>query len=370
MPFAVTGSATTSAQDRGVPDLDAIAHQAANARRRLLLALTLLTALCVTGSLVIGPARIDAADIFHGLMKTLGIAASDTPGSAIMSAIRIPRTTLALCIGAGLGISGAALQGLFRNPLVDPQLIGVSAGGALGAATWILFGASLAFIPLALSSVMTTVFAFTGSLLAMATVYVIGTRRGRVNVATMLLAGIAVNAIAAAGLGLLIFLSDDFQIRTINFWTLGSVGGAAWAKIWPALLVITAGSLWLLRDLRDLNLLAIGEDEARHLGCDVTALKRRLVVLPALVTAAAVSVSGIIGFIGLVAPHLVRLLAGSDNRIVLPCSALLGASLLLTADIIARTLSAPAELPLGVVTALLGAPFFIWLLSRQRAWLA
>lgn len=352
-------------------DLWRVVHHADRQRRRVLGGLSLLTLMCVILSIIIGPAAIGLSDIWGGIVHSLGLSsAPPTSGEAIVSAIRLPRTVLALAVGSALGISGAALQGLFRNPLVDPQLIGVSAGGALGAAGWIVFGASFSAIPIALSSIMTAIGAFIGSLAAMSAVYVIGTRRGRVNVATMLLAGIAVNALAGAGLGLMLFMSDDFQLRAINFWTLGSVGGASWSKIWPALIVMGGLPIWLLRDMQNLNLFSLGEDEARHLGCDTARLKRRMVVIPALVTAAAVSVSGVIGFIGLVAPHLVRLFAGSDNRLVLPGSALLGACLLLCADMLARTLAAPAELPLGVVTSLLGAPFFIWLLSRQRAWLA
>lgn len=353
------------------PRLWRVAARADRRRHVVLGSLGALTVLCLLLSIMMGPANVGLFEIWGGVLHSLGFKADQlSSGEAIVSAIRLPRTVLALAVGAALGISGAALQGLFRNPLVDPQLIGVSAGGALGAASWIVFGASLSFIPVALSSVMTAIGAFIGSLMAMSTVYFIGTQRGRVNVAAMLLAGIAVNALAGAGLGLMLFMSDDFQLRAINFWTLGSVGGASWSKIWPALLVMVSLPMWLLRDMRNLNMFSIGEDEARHLGCDTARLKRRMVVIPALITAAAVSVSGVIGFIGLVAPHLVRLIAGSDNRIVVPGSALLGACLLLSADILARTLAAPAELPLGVVTSLLGAPFFIWLLSRQRAWLA
>lgn len=351
--------------------LHSVARQSIRRRHIVLITLLALTALSIVGSILIGPANVALRDIIGGVLRSIGFSsAQPTPGESIVSAIRLPRTVLALAVGAALGVSGAALQGLFRNPLVDPQLIGVSSGGALGAATWIVFGSYMVAMPAALTSFMTAICAFIGSLAAMSAVYIIGTKRGRVNVATMLLAGIAINALAAAGLGLMLFLSDDFQLRAINFWTLGSVGGANWEKIWLALLVMLVLPIWLLRDAENLNLFGIGEDEARHLGCDTAGLKRRMIVIPALVTAAAVSVSGVIGFIGLVAPHLVRLLAGSDNRIVLPGSALLGASLLLVADIVARTLVAPAELPLGVVTSLIGAPFFIWLLSRQRAWLA
>lgn len=344
-----------------------LAGQADQTRRLTLGLLGVFAGLAMIGSFIIGPANVGLLDVWNGLLRTVGLRSGPVSGAeAIATSIRIPRTFLGLFCGMALGLSGAALQGLFRNPLVDPQLIGVSSGGAFGAAFWIVFGSSLTFIPLALSGFMTALFAFAGALTAMTLVYQLGSRRGHVSVATMLLAGIAMNALAAAGLGLMLFLGDDAQMRAINFWTLGSLGTAGWAKIWPALLIMGAGSAWLLRDMRALNLLAVGEAEAKHLGCDTRSLKRRLVILPALVTAAAVSVTGIIGFIGLVAPHLVRLIAGSDHRIVMPGAALLGAGLLLVSDIVARTITAPAELPIGIVTSLIGAPFFIWLLSRYR----
>lgn len=350
--------------------LPAVVDLAAKADRRREVALLILGGMTVfglLGSFLIGPASVGVLDVWNGALRTLGLRGGAVSGSeAIVTAIRIPRTFLGLCCGAALGISGAALQGLFRNPLVDPQLIGVSSGGAFGAAFWIVFGGGLSFIPLALSGFMTAFFAFAGALTVMMIVYALGSRRGHVSVATMLLAGIAMNALAASGLGLMLFISDDAQMRAITFWTLGSLGTAGWVKIWPALMIMGTGSIALLFDMRALNLLAIGEDEAKHLGVNTKALKRRLVILPALATAAAVSVTGIIGFIGLVAPHLVRLFAGSDHRIVLPGSALLGAGLLLISDIVARTIAAPAELPIGIVTSLIGAPFFIWLLSRAR----
>ena len=276
-------------------------------------------------------------------MRTFGADPTEMSGSsAIVSVIRIPRVLLGVFVGAALGISGAALQGLFRNPLVDPGLIGVSSGGALGASIWIIFGSSLSFIPEYLTIFMIAVFAFLGSLIAMLLVYQIGSRRGHVSVAAMLLAGIAINALAAAALGFLIFVSDDTQLRSINFWTLGSLGGAVWSKIWPSLLIISIATLLILRDCKNLNHFAIGEADAKKLGGDTVKLNLRIVVLPAMATAAAVSVSGIIGFIGLVAPHLIRLMVGADHRLVLPGSALLGISLILTADILARTAVAPA----------------------------
>ena len=341
-------------------------------KHKRLVALSLLITFSIvilSISIVTGPVDISLEDIGQGILRSLGADSSEMSGpSAIVSVIRIPRVILGVFVGAALGISGAALQGLFRNPLVDPGLIGVSSGGALGASIWIIFGASISFIPEYLRVFMISVFAFFGSLVAMILVYQIGSRRGHVSVAAMLLAGIAINALAAAALGFLIFVSDDTQLRSINFWTLGSLGGAIWGKIWPSLLIILSASILILRDAKNLNLFALGEADAKHLGCDTVRLKRRMVVLPAMATAAAVSVSGIIGFIGLVAPHLIRLMIGADHRLVLPGSALLGIALILTADILARTAAAPAELPLGIITSLIGAPFFIWLLIRQKGW--
>ena len=339
-------------------------------RRMVALSILAVTSIVVLSvSIVTGPVDISLHDIAQGIMRTVGADPSEMSGtSAIVSVIRIPRVILGVFIGAALGISGAALQGLFRNPLVDPGLIGVSSGGALGASIWIIFGTSLNFIPEYLKVFMIAVFAFCGSLLAMLLVYQIGSRKGHVSVAAMLLAGIAINALAAAALGFLIFVSDDTQLRSINFWTLGSLGGAIWGKIWPSLVIILTASLLILRDAKNLNLFALGEADAKHLGCDTVRLKRRMVILPAMATAAAVSVSGIIGFIGLVAPHLIRLMVGTDHRLVLPGSAFLGITLILTADIFARIAVAPAELPLGIITSLIGAPFFIWLLIRQKGW--
>ena len=349
-----------------------IERLSSQSKYKRLVALSILTVVSIvllSISIVTGPVDISLQDIGQGIMRSLGVEPSSMSGSsAIVSVIRIPRVILGVFVGAALGISGAALQGLFRNPLVDPGLIGVSSGGALGASIWIIFGASLSFIPEYLKVFMIAVFAFFGSLLAMLLVYQIGSRRGHVSVAAMLLGGIAINALAAAALGFLIFVSDDTQLRSINFWTLGSLGGANWGKIWPSLFIIFSASLLILRDAKNLNLFALGEADAKHLGCDTVKLKRRMVVLPAMATAAAVSVSGIIGFIGLVSPHLIRLMVGTDHRLVLPGSALLGITLILTADICARTAAAPAELPLGIITSLIGAPFFIWLLIRQRGW--
>jgi len=278
---------------------------------------------------------------------------------AVLVAIRAPRVLGAILIGASLAVSGATLQGLFRNPLADPALVGVSAGAAVAtAAVIVLGGAVVAWTrPTA---------AFFGSLAATALVYALATRDRRTDVGTLLLAGIAVNALAGAGNGMFTFLADDAQLRDITFWTLGSLGGLTWRALAVSGPVMIVGILVLPRLARELNALLLGEREAAHIGTNVQLVKVVSVALVAAGVGASVSVSGIIGFVGLVAPHLVRLAIGPDYRTLLPGSAVLGAILLLLADLVARTVVAPAELPIGIVTALVGAPFFIWLLLRNR----
>ena len=208
--------------------------------------------------------------------------------------------------------------------------------------------------------------AFAGGLLVTGLVFRLGRRAGQTSVAYMLLAGVALTALSGAVIGLLTYLADDATLRSLTFWNLGSLNGASYARLWPLLLVAAAVALWLPRRARALNALLLGESEARHLGFDVERLKRELVLCTALGVGAAVAAAGMIGFIGLVVPHLVRLLVGPDHRVLLPASLLAGASLLLFSDLLARLLLAPAELPIGIVTALLGAPFFLYLLMRGR----
>lgn len=277
--------------------------------------------------------------------------------------IRLPRLLLGLCAGAALGMAGALMQGLFRNPLADPGLIGVSSGAALAAGVTIVLGASwFPDLPRALGSWTLVLMAFGGGLAVTALIYALSRGEGGTRVGLMLLAGIAVNALAGAGLGLLSFLASDEQLRSLQFWLLGSLGGARWSAVQlVAALCVLALALGLPL-ARTLNALALGESQAVLLGVRVERIKRRVIVVTALAVGAVTATTGIIGFIGLVAPHMVRLVAGPDHRWVLPGSALLGASLVLVADAVARTVAAPAELPLGVLTALVGVPFFLLLL--------
>jgi iron complex transport system permease protein len=315
------------------------------------------------GSVAIAPGQVLAI-----LLDRLGVGNDGiyTPQQElILLHIRLPRVLLGALVGGALGVSGAVMQGLFRNPLAEPGLVGVSAGSALCAVAFIVLGGGLALRPLVQAYGLAAA-AFLGGLGTTFLVYRLATSGGRTAVATLLLAGVALAALAGAGTGLLLFLADDAQLRTVTFWTLGSLGGATWTAL------AAAGPLLLLSLLaaptlaRSLNALLLGEAEAYHLGVRVERAKRWAVLVAALGVGAAVAVSGVIGFVGLVVPHLGRLALGPDHRRLLPASALLGAILLLLADLAARTVVAPAELPIGIVTALAGAPFFLWLLLRER----
>ena len=338
--------------------------------RTLFITLTLLCLLAIWLSLALGPVSLPLFDTLRAGARLIGLpVAGDGLEQAelILGQIRLPRTLLGLTVGAVLALSGVAMQGLFRNPLADPGLVGVSAGAALGAAVAIVGGSWMGGIPEAFGPYLLSLCAFLGGLGVTALVYRLGRRDGQTNVATMLLAGIALTALAGAAVGLFTYLADDATLRTLTFWNLGSLNGASYQRLWPLVLVAVVVSLWLPRRAQALNALLLGESEARHLGIEVEKLKRELVFCTALGVGAAVAAAGLIGFIGLVVPHLVRLLAGPDHRVLLPASLLAGASLLLFADLIARLALAPAELPIGIVTAFIGAPFFLYLLLRGRA---
>ncbi len=282
-------------------------------------------------------------------------------GYAALVYVRFPRVVLAAVVGALLAVSGTAMQGVFRNPLADPGLIGVTAGAGFGAALWIvLIGSG------ALEIWGTPAAAFVCGMAVVAAVWKAAETEGQSHIMTLLLAGIALNSVAGAGIGLMTFLADDEQLRSLTFWLLGGFGGATWTAALVALPAAAVGLFMLLRLAPQLNAFALGESDAYHLGVHVESLKRRAMVGAALSVGAAVSIAGGIGFVGLVVPHLLRLLGGADHRYVLPGSALGGASLLVLADLASRTVVLPAELPVGVVTSLFGGPFFLWLLIRYK----
>jgi iron complex transport system permease protein len=320
-------------------------------------------------SITVGPVTIPPGEVLRALGWAAGLPVTPPAPehAAVILEIRLPRTLLGLLVGAALALAGAAMQGLFRNPLADPGLIGVSAGAALAAVSVIVLGShGLAFLTGALGSFSLPLAAFAGGLVTTIVVYRLASRDGQTSVATLLLAGIAVNALCGAATGLLTYVADDQQLRTLTFWSMGSLGGAGWSQVGSAALLIALPLLALPLLARTLNALLLGEAEAGHLGIAVQAMQRVIVLLAALAVGAAVAVSGIIGFVGLVVPHLLRLALGPDHRTLLPGAALLGGSLLLLADLLARTLVTPAELPIGILTALLGGPFFLALLMHRR----
>ncbi len=325
----------------------------------------------LVAAFVLGAARgafaITPGQLVQVLADMLTGAAEPSREHLVFATIRLPRLLLGMAAGAGLGMAGALMQGLFRNPLADPGLIGVSSGAALAAGTTIVVGQFwLPELPRALGSWSLVLAAFVGSLgVTVLTVMLAQTVQGT-QIGLMLLAGIAINALAGAGLGLLSFLATDEQLRNIQFWLLGSLGGARWSAVLLVGLLVGAAIAAGLACARPLNALALGEAQAALLGVDVESLKRRIVVVAALAVGAITATTGVVGFVGLIAPHWVRLVAGPDHRVVLPASALLGATLVLLADLVARTVLAPAELPLGVLTAFIGVPVFLLMLRRIR----
>ena len=284
----------------------------------------------------------------------------------ILLDIRLPRICLAILIGAILAISGAVMQGLFRNPLAAPSLIGVSSGASVGASVVIVLAGAWLQSNTALGLSLVAVGAFIGSFLVTVLVYRLSTSALGTSVTTMLLAGIAVSALAGAVSGLLSYYADNEMLRQISIWQMGNLSTANWQRV----LVLAVVAILVLslfpRESKSLNALLLGESEARHLGIDVQQVKRKLILLTTLGIGTAVAIGGMIGFVGLIVPHIVRLLIGPDHRWLLPASALAGGVLLLLADTIARIIIAPTELPTGILTAILGAPFFIMLLVQKR----
>lgn len=317
-----------------------------------------------------GAMEITTKEIFSIAGYQLGI--SDNEGftsqqSAVFMIIRLPRILLGVLIGASLSVSGAAMQGLFRNPLADPSLIGISAGAAFSAALGIVvLGPWLDQFSLAGSISALSLITFLGALGTTWLVFNLSRQMGRTLVTTMLLAGIAINAFAGAGTGLLTFASTDDQLRSLTFWTLGSLGGANWENVMIMLPFGLFSILILIRLYKPLNAFALGEEQAGHIGTPIEKVKRQVILFSAVCVGASVAFAGIIGFVGLVVPHMLRLLVGPDHRFILPASAIGGALLLTLADTASRTMLAPTEIPIGVLTAFVGAPVFLGILIKDR----
>ncbi|MFN3616174.1 MAG: FecCD family ABC transporter permease, partial [Rubrimonas sp.] len=323
-------------------------------------ALAALAVGLVLAGLALGPVPLTLPEVLAALTGD-----ADPRAQAIVAGIRAPRVALGAAVGAGLDLSGVALQGVLRNPLADPGLIGVTAGAALGAvATIVLGGAVSGALPDPLRPYLLPLAAFLGAAAVTALVFSVSRRAGATQTDVLILAGVAVNAIAGAGVGVMVYASDDQQLRDLTFWSMGGLGGADWLAAGLATLCILAAGAGLARMASALDLLQLGERAAFHAGLDVERAKRGAALWSALAVGAGTAVAGPIGFIGLVAPHLARLLVGPRHRLVAPAAALLGAALLLGADLAVRLALPPAEPPVGLATSLIGGPFFLWLLLR------
>ena len=315
----------------------------------LLAALLSLLTFTATG---FGALRLPVSLLWNG---------SDEALLQIWLTIRLPRVLLALVIGGSLALAGCVMQGLFRNPLADPGLLGISSGAALAVALWVVLPLSLPALVMLYAPMLA---AFLGALAATVAIFLLSQQRNS-SLSRLLLVGIAINALCGAAVGVLSWVSNDAQLRQLSLWGMGSLGQAQWSTLLAvtSLMVPTVLVIWRLANA--LNVLQLGDEEAHYLGVDVAVVQRILLLCSALLVAAAVAISGVIGFVGLVVPHLMRMWLGADHRAAIPGSVLAGASLLLVADTAARTLVAPAEMPVGLLTSLLGAPWFLWLIFRR-----
>ncbi|GAB4091775.1 FecCD family ABC transporter permease [Flaviaesturariibacter terrae] len=331
-------------------------------------ALLLLLLLLFGWSLGVGAVPIRFAEIPALLRHRYdGSGSVNALHEALFFEIRLPRSLLCLLVGASLSVSGALMQSLFRNPIVEPGLVGTSAGSALGAALLIVLGQNAFFAQLSfLGSLLAPACAFVGGMIATLLVYYFSASLNRVSVSVMILAGVAVNALANGGTGFLAYIARDPQARSITFWSLGTLSVASWKMVWIVSISTVTGLLLALRLARPLNALQLGDAEARYLGVRTERLKFSVMLVNALLVAVATSMVGIIAFVGLIVPHVLRLLRSSDNRYLIAGSALLGASVLLATDMLCRVLIAPAEMPIGIVTAFIGAPLFLYLLARAK----
>jgi iron complex transport system permease protein len=328
----------------------------------LIFGLIILLPLAAMVSLTLGTVDISLADGLNAIVGNSSSAQINT----ILFDIRLPRILLAISVGAVLASTGAVMQGLFRNPLADPSLIGVSSGASVGASLMIVTTGGFIQVGALMGLSLVALGAFLGGFAATLLVYLLATSNIGTSVTTMLLAGIAIGALAGALNSLLSYFSDNDMLRQISLWQMGNLSGASWAKVSIMGVVTVLLLVSFPRESKALNALLLGESEARHLGIDVQRVKRRLIVLTALGVGVSVALAGLVGFVGLIIPHMVRLVIGPDHRWLIPASALAGATLLVIADSLARIVVIPAELPTGILTALLGAPFFVALLLQQR----
>lgn len=335
--------------------------------RALEIRVALIVILGVMGLLSLGWGAAGDTDVLAALAARFGIGQASLRDMTIVWDIRLPRVLTAALVGAALAVAGAVMQGLFRNPLADPGLVGVSAGAGFGAVCAIVLGGLL---PAALlgwvGAALIPMAAFLGGWASTMVLYRIATQGGRTSVGTMLLAGIALGALTGALTGFVVYKATDDQLRDLTFWGMGSVAGATWAKLLAASPIIAASLITAPFLARALDALALGEPVAAHMGIDTQRMKRIAILSVAGSVGASVAITGGIGFVGIVVPHILRLIQGPEHRNLLPNAALLGAITLLAADMVSRVAVAPAELPIGIVTATMGGPFFLWILLRNR----
>lgn len=313
----------------------------------------------------LGPVQM-LAIFLEGWGAKVPFGAHSDGQAAVFWSLRLPRVALAVGCGVGLGMAGAAIQGIFRNPLADPALIGVTSGGALGAIGAILAGTLITGLPLWFNNYAIPLGALSGAMLATLLIYRLARVNGRTAASTLLLVGIAINALAGALIGFVLFYANSEDLRSFVFWTLGSLDRPGWSEIRIGLALILPTALLLPLFAKPLNLLLLGESEAFHLGVSVQRLTRQVVFLSAALAGATVALAGTIGFVGLMVPHLMRLWLGPDHTRLFPACAFAGAILILLADTAARSLMPPSVLPIGILTALAGAPFFLFLLARRK----
>ncbi|MCD9198954.1 iron ABC transporter permease [Aeromicrobium wangtongii] len=356
----------TMPERRTTPDTDLPALPASRSRLVTAVFVVLLVAAAVLTVFAAGRGQLEipAGEVWGSIMHRLGLDLGTMPthpqGDNTLWQVRFPRIAMALLVGAALAAAGTMMQGIFGNPLAEPSVVGVSTGAAFAAAVVIVFQIQF------LGSWTVALFAFVGGLVTTLAVYFLSRADGRTEVVTLVLTGIAVNAVCSAGLAMMIFLGDTAAREQIIFWQLGSLNGTRWDHVWVVAPLVVLGIVGTMLMARKLDVLSLGDRAARHVGIDVERLRLVAIVLVALLTAAAVAFAGIIAFVGLVVPHLMRMILGPGHRVLVPASALAGAVLLLGADLIARTAMAYADLPIGMLTSLVGGPFFFWLLRRTR----
>ncbi|THU37361.1 iron ABC transporter permease [Niastella caeni] len=319
----------------------------------------------------IGAMHISPQQVIAILLKQINIhipVTYDEGMANVLWQIRLPRVIAAILIGSGLAVAGAAMQGLFRNPMADPTLIGISFGASFFAVLTIVVLSSLPFMNGALipKYYLLNVTTFAGACFTSFVVFRLSKTGGRSLITTLLLSGLAINALCRALTDLVTYVANDEQLRSATYWTMGSLGGVTWSSVWALLPFILVPIILLPRLAKSLNVFALGEQEAAYLGVKVKRLKAVIVVLTTLLVGASVAIAGVIGFVGLIVPHMLRSITGSDHRSLLPNCALLGATLLTMADVVSRTIIAPAELPIGIVTAVIGTPIFVVLLVKQK----